>query len=121
MFQRDKSVIKPESDKSKLLENTRQVLNSVQSLSRVRLLVTPWTAARQTPLSITNSRSLLKLIKSVMSSNHLIPFAILLPPSIFHSIRELSGEAVFCIRWPKVLKFQLQHQSFQRIFRTDFL
>ena len=78
--------------------------NSVQSLSRVRLFVTPWTAARQTSLSTTNSQSLLKLmsIESVISSNLLIlcrPF--LLPPSIFPSIRIFSKESVLCIRWPK--------------------
>ena len=79
-------------------------VSSVQSLSRVRLLVTPWTAARQTPLSITNSRSLLKLmsIESVMSSNHLIlyrPF--FLPASIFPSIAVFSNESDLCIKWPK--------------------
>ena len=67
-------------------------------------LCNPWTAAHQASLSITNSRSLLKLmfIKSGMSSNHLIlcdPF--LLPPSIFPIIRVFSNESVLCIRWPK--------------------
>ena len=71
-----------------LMRNTK--FNSVQSLSHVGLFVTPWTAARQAPLSITNSQSLLKLlsIESVMPSNHLIlyhPFLLL--PSIFPSIR----------------------------------
>ena len=81
---------------------------SVQSLSPVRLLVTPWTAACQASLSITNSRSLLKLmsIKSVMASNHLILCRpLLLLPSIFPSIRVFPKESVLCIRWPKDLSF----------------
>ena len=76
----------------------------VQSLSRVPLFATPWTAARQASLSITLSRSLLKLmsIKSVMPSNHLILCCpLLLPPSIFPSIRVFSNESALCIRWPK--------------------
>ena len=67
--------------------------------------VTPWTAAQQASLCITNSQSFLKLIsiESVMPSNHLIlcrPL-LLLPPSIFPSIKVFSNEAVLCIRWPK--------------------
>ena len=82
--------------------------SSVQSLSRVRLLATPWTAARQASLSITNSQSLLKLtsIELVIPSNHLVlcrPF--LLPPSIFPSIRVFSNEPVLCIRWPEYWSF----------------
>ena len=77
----------------------------VQSLSRVRLVVTPWTAARQASPSITNSRSLLKLmsIKSVMPSNHLIlchPLVLL--PSIFPSIKVFSNESVLRIKWPSI-------------------
>ena len=77
--------------------------NSVQSLSHVRLSVSPWTAARQASLSITNSRSLTKLmsIESVMPCNHLILCPLLLPLSIFPSIRIFSKESVLCIRWPK--------------------
>ena len=78
--------------------------SSVQSLSRVQLFATPWTAARQASLFITNSRSLLKLmsIESVMPSNHFILCCpLLLPPSIFPSIRVFSNESVICIRWPK--------------------
>ena len=81
---------------------------SVQSLSHVQLFVTPWTAARQASLSITNSRSLLKLlsIESVMPSNHLILCRpLLLPPSILPSIRVFSNESVLCIRWPKYWSF----------------
>ena len=84
------------------------LISSVQSLSRVRLFVTPWAAAHQAPLSITNSRSLLKLmsIESVMPSNHLILCCpLLLPLSIFPSIRVFSDESVFCIRWPKYWSF----------------
>ena len=80
----------------------------VQPLSRVQLFATPWTAARQASLSITNSRSLLKLmsIKSVMPSNYLIPCCfLLLLLSIFPSIRVSSNELVLCIRWPKYWSF----------------
>ena len=80
------------------------VISSVQSLSCVQLFATPWTAACQASLSITNSRSLLKLVSiaSVMPSNHLtLCHHLLLPPSIFPSIRIFSDESVLCIRWPK--------------------
>ena len=78
----------------------------VESLSRVPLFATPWTAVHQASLSITSSRSLLKFmsIKSVMPSNHLIRQP-LLPPSIFPSIRVFSSELVLCIRWPKYYSF----------------
>ena len=80
-------------------------INSVvKLLSRVRLLVTPWTVARQASLSITISLSLFKLmsIESVMPSNHLILcHPLLLLPSIFPSIRVFSNESVLPIRWPK--------------------
>ena len=69
---------------------------------------TPWTAARQASLSITNSQSLLKLmsIELVMPSNYLILCRpLLLPPSIFPSIRVFSNESVLCIRWPKYRSF----------------
>ena len=82
--------------------------SSVQSLSRVRVFATPWTAAHQASLSITNSWSLLKLmsIESVMPSNHLILCCpLLLPPSIFPSIRVFSNESVLHIRWPKYWSF----------------
>ena len=81
---------------------------SVQLLSCVRLFVTPWTAAHQASLSITNSRNLPKLmsIESVMPSNHLILcHPLLLPPSIFPSIRIFSSESALCIRWPKYWSF----------------
>ena len=80
----------------------------VQSLSRVQLFATPWTAAHQASLSITNSRSLLKLmsIESVMPSNHLVLcHPLFLPLSVFPSIRVFSNESVLCIRWPKYQSF----------------
>ena len=82
--------------------------SSVQSLSRVRLFVTPWTAAHQASLSITNSRTLMRLtsIESVMPSSHLILCCpLLLPPSIFPSIGVFSNESVLCIRWTKYWSF----------------
>ena len=81
---------------------------SVQSVSHVRLFVTPWTAACQASLSITNSQSLLKLMstESVMPSNHLILcHTLLLLPSIFPSIRVFSNESVLCTTWPKYWSF----------------
>ena len=83
----------------------------VQSLSCVRLFTAPWTAARQASLSITNSRSLLKLmsIESVIPSNHLILcHPLLLSPSIFLSIRVFSIESALRIRWPKYWSFSFR-------------
>ena len=82
-------------------------ISSAQSLSRVWLFATLWTAARQASLSIANSWSLLRLmsIESVMPSYHLILWHPLLPPSIFPSIRVFSNESVLCIRWPKYWSF----------------
>ena len=83
-------------------------LSSVQSLSRVQLLVTPWTAACQASLPFTISWSLLKLmpIESMMASNHLILCPpLLLLPSIFSSITVFSSEWALCIRWPKYWSF----------------
>ena len=77
---------------------------SLQLLSHVQLFATSWTAARQASLTITNSKSLLKImsIESVMPSNHLILcHLLLLPPSIFPSIRVSSNESALRIRWPK--------------------
>ena len=79
--------------------NITAVFNSVQSLSHVQLFVTPWTAAHQASLSITNSQSLLKLmsIESVMPSNHLILcHPLFLPPSIFPSNRVFSNVSSSC-------------------------
>ena len=82
--------------------------SSVQMLSRVWHFATPWTAALQASLSITNSRSLPKFmsIESVMPSNLLVLCCpLLLLPSIFPSIRVFSNESAFCIRWPKYWSF----------------
>ena len=84
--------------------------SSVQLSSHVRLFETPWTAARQASLSITNSQSLLKLmsIESVMPSHHLILcHPLLLPPSSFPSIRVFSNESALHIRWPKYWGFTI--------------
>ena len=90
----------------KLLHNCTH-LSSVQTLSCVRLLATPWTAVYQASLSITNSWSLLKLmsIESVMPSTHFILHCCLLPPSIFPSIRVFSIESIHRIGWPKYWSF----------------
>ena len=83
-------------------------VSSAQSFSQVRLFATPWTAAHQASLYITNSQSLLKLtsIMLVMPSNHLILCRpLLLPPSVFPSIKLFSSESVLCIRWPKYWSF----------------
>ena len=83
-------------------------ISSVQSLSRVRLFATPWIAACQAFLSITNSWSWLKLmsIESVMPSNHLILcHSLFLLPSIFPSIRVFSNESTLSMRWPKYWSF----------------
>ena len=103
-------------------------LSSVQSLSCVQLFATPWTAAHQASLSITNFQSLLKLmsIESVMPSSHLILFCpLLLPPSIFSSIRVFSNESVLCIRWPKYWSFSFSISPSSEYsglisFRTDW-
>ena len=102
---------------------------SVQSLSPIRLFATPWTAARQASLSITNSQSLRKLmsIESVRPYNHLILcHPLLLPPSIFPSIRVFSKESVLCIRWPKYWSFSFSispsnEYSVMISFRIDWL
>ena len=90
-------------------------ISSVRSLSHVQLFVTPWTAARQASLSITNSRCLPRLTstESVTPSNHLIlcrPFLLL--PSIFPSIRGFSSESVLPIRWPKYWSFSFSISPF---------
>ena len=91
-------------------ESVVLIFSSVQSLSRVRLFVTPWMAAHQASLSITNSQSLLKLmsIESVMPSNHLILCGpLLLLPSVLPSIRVFYSESVLHIRWPNYWSFRL--------------
>ena len=80
---------------------------TIQLLRHIQFFATPWTAAHQASLSITNSRRLLKLmsIESVMPSSHLIICHLFLLPSIFPSIRVFSNESVLCIRWPKYWSF----------------
>ena len=102
--------------------------SSVQSLCVVWLFATPWTAACQASLSITNSWSLLKLmsIESVMPSNHLILCPpLLLPPSIFPSIRIFSNESALSIRWPKYwsFSFSISPNEYSGLvsFRMDWL
>ena len=90
------------------VEKTIRPFSSVQLLRCIRLSATPWTAACQASLSITNSWSLLKLmsIESVRPSNHLILCRpLLLLPSIFPNIRVFSNESLLCIRWPKYWSF----------------
>ena len=109
-------------------ETLRTVFSSVQSLSRVWLFATPWIAARLASLSITNSRSSLRLtsIKSVMPSSHLILCRpLLLLPPIPPSIRVFSNESTLRMRWPKYWSFSLsiipskEHPGL--IFRMDWL
>ena len=103
--------------------------SSAQSLSRVQLFATPWTAACQASLSITSSQSPPKLmsIESVMQSNHLIlGHPLLLPPSIFPSIRVFSNESALHIRWPKYWSFSFNispSSEYSRLisFRMDWL
>ena len=103
--------------------------SSVQLLSHVQLFVTPWTAACQAFLFITNSQSLLKLmsIASAMPSNHLIfCHPLLLLPSIFPRIRVFSNESALHIRWPKYWSFSFSSSpsnefSGQISFRIDWL
>ena len=102
------------------------MFHSVQSLSHIQLFVTPWTAACQASLYITNSRSLLKLtsIDSVMPSDHLILcHPLLLLPPIFPSIRVFSNESVLRIRWPKYWSFIINPFNVYSgliSFRTDW-
>ena len=100
---------------------TFSVFVLVQLLNHVQLFVTPWTTAHQASLSITNSQRLLKLmfILSVMASNHLtLCCSLLLPPSIFPSIRVFSNESVLCIRWPKYWSFQILGGKILKLFEV---
>ena len=104
-------------------------ISSVQLLSHVWLFATPWTVAHQASLSITNSWTSLKRmsIESVMPSNHLILcHPLLLPPSVFPSIRVFSNESVLRIRWPKYWSFNFSispsnEYSALISFRMDWL
>ena len=103
--------------------------SSVQSLSHVQLFVTPWIAAHQASLSITNSWSLLKLmsIESVMPSSHFIlGRCLLLLPPIRPSIRDFSNESTLCMRWPRYWSFSFSislsnEHSGLISFRMDWL
>jgi hypothetical protein len=103
--------------------------SSVQSLSHVWFFVTPWTATRQTSLSITNSQTSCKVmsIKLVMPSSHLILCRpLLLLPSIFPSIRVFSNESTLCMRWPKYWSFSFSISPSNKhpgliFFRMDWL
>ena len=121
------------------------VVTVVQLLGCVRLLVSPWTAAYQAPLSFTVSQNLLKFmsiqwvmlsnhlilccplllllsLESMMPSNHLILcHPLLLLPSMFSSIRVFSKESALPIRWPNCWNFNFSISLFQLIFRIDFL
>ena len=116
------------TEKEWVADRTLQ-FSSVQSLSRIWLFVTPWTAAHQASLSITNSWSLLKLMSmaSVMPSNHLILCRpLLLSPSIFPSIRVFSNELALCTKWPKYWSFSFSispsnEHSGLISFRMDWL
>ena len=107
----------------------KDISQSVQLLSCVRIFVTPWTAAHQASLTITNSRSLLKRmsIELVMQSNHFILCSpLLLLPSIFPSLRVSSNELVPRIRWPKYWSFSFNispsnEYSLLISFRMDWL
>ena len=116
----------PNTDQSQLHKHQ---FGSVQSLSRVWLFATPWTEAHQASLSITSSRSLLKLmsIESVMPSNHLVLCCtLLLLPSIFPSIRVFSSELALRMRWPKYWSFSFSISPSNKhpgliSFRMDWL
>ena len=127
--------VKEENEKVGLKLNIQKTMimasgpiSSVQMLSCVQLFTTPWTAACQASLSITNSWSLLKLmsIKSVIPSGHLILcHPLLLPPSIFPRIRVFSNELVLHVRWPKYWSFHLSISPSQEYsgfisFRIDW-
>ena len=113
----------------KMLKISNHSVSSVQSLSRVRLFVTPWIAARQASLSITNSRSPPKpmSIELMMPFNHLILCCtLLLLSSTFPSIRVFPNESTLCIRWTKYWSFSFNISPFNEhpgliFFRMDWL
>ena len=116
-------------DKEDVVHIYNGIFSSVQSLSHVCLFVTPWTAAPQASLSITNSRSLLKLmpIESVMPSSHLVLYCpLLLLPPIPPSTKAFSNNSTLCMRWPKYWSFSFsispsnEHRGLIS-FRMDWL
>ena len=122
-------IFKPSLFCNASLYNIKLSFSSVQSLSCIQLFASPWTAARQASLSVTNSQSLLKLmsIELVMPSNHLILCRpLLLLPSIFPSIRGFSNESVLHIRQPKYWSFSFSISLSNKYsglisFRMDWL
>ena len=126
-----KDSIKRKSSEQRIIQHHLSIKYTfvvVHSPSRVRLFATPWTAARQAPLSFTISWSLLKLmsIESVMPSNHLILcHPLLLLPSIFPSIRVFPNELALPIKWPKYWSFSFSISPFNEYsglvsFRIDW-
>ena len=119
----------PSEIKQTQKDNYCMTLSSVQVLSRVWLFATPWTAACQASLPMTNSQNLLKLmsIELVMPSNYLVLCRpLLFPPSVFLSIRVFSNESVLCIRWPKYWSFSFSSSPSNEysgliFFRVDCL
>ena len=111
------------------MQRLQQSISSVQSLSRVRLFVTPWITARQASLSITISRSSLRVasIESVMPSSHLIlSRPLLFLPPIPPSVRVFSNESTLPMRWPKFWSLSFSITPFKEIpglisFRMDWL
>ena len=124
-FNKKKNLIRSGSTKSgfRPRPSAKTDLSSVQLLSRVQLFAAPWTAACQASLSINNSRSLLKFmsIELVMPSNHLILSSTSPPAFYLSQLQGLFKRVSSSHQVAKVLEFQLQHQSFQGICRTDFL
>ena len=101
------------------------MFSSVESLSCVQLFLTPWTAACQASLSITNSWNFLRLMsfELLMPSNHLILCPLLLLPSVFPSIRVFSNESTLHIRWPKYWSFSTSPSNEYSVlisFRIDW-
>ena len=112
----NKLIYKTEIELQNVENKLIAVVVFVQSPSCVSLFANPWTAAL---LTISQSLPNFMSIESVMPSNHFTLCCLLLLLSLFPSIR-VFPESALRIRWPKLLELQLQHQSFQRIFRTDF-
>ena len=120
----DYTPIKLKITNNKVKHRLLRLVIVVESLSCIQLFVTSWTAARQASLSFIISWSLLKLIslESVMPPNHLILcHPLLLPPSVFPSIKVFSNELTFCIRWPKYWNFSFSISPSNGLFRADFL
>ena len=123
-------MLKEIKENKSIMRSIKKNSTGFSSHCRVRLSAIPWTAALQASLSVTNSRSLHKLmsmsVESVMPCNHLIICCPLLPSSIFPSIRVFSSESVLHIRWPKYWSFSFSISPFNEhsgliSFRMDWL